>query len=1527
MFGNASKTNNGKLLAAIAIIAMIVCALAVAVPSDVTGEPSVTGEVATVSSVDDFNKVMTGIDTPDNKYENVTTIQISGTLGSATDYVVLTVDKAVTITSAGTTAATVYGTFNVTDDGVTIDGLNINTTYNTADKNERNGINVLADKVTITDNTFTMASDSTNLSNGIYIWPKSSTQEYTITGNTFNNYRSSASWSSNAISVAEGIDLSGYGDRFPGETGTTFALDMTYEQVFDMVAANEFDNCSVIFSKDDYSSADVVGMRVVGTTTTGLTQNMDYFAVDGKNVTLMKQTSNTLDLSFTDGETFGVAAGVEFTGSVTFDKTNKIEVSGITAGNGGMTFQSGSVELTGQVTVSEFNATIAAEGDVVLNNVNIVNDPSVQNGEIAITGTVTVEGNVIIGDGVTLNAEAEGAEIVVAKNAILSVNGAISKDSNVTNNGTIALTSTSATIPDEIGGNGTIDTSAVASDGTLSGSYDTTTTFTKNQTITATGDIILVEGTVFTFQGTLIIPEGITLTVQDGAQLIVDAATGSIVNNGTIIIESDAENVIDAEKKGGFVVSGTASVTNNGTITLEYMSDAMVDATVPQLNILNGTLTNNGSIYVGEDSLMTVAADGKLVNSAEATINMNGTFTGTVSNAGTVNINGIIGAAGATVAFAAEGATVQIDYLVGSLAINDSDVDNTSISVGDGSTADSNVANGVSIRESNLLRIQSGNNSYVSGLTVTSVMTTENDKTLKADFTYNNISISGTVSAGFVDPTLTNADDVATATLITDGPRVIVTDNLALARGIVYTLHDTLTVEGTVSVEQSGTTSGFTVGTQTPTIDITDGTVTSVGYAIPDGIKVNAASYSTKTTTAPIVTTYYYTTLANALASGATPITITGDMTIDEALTIPAGVTVNHTDNSKLTIADEGSLTIADTGRLNSTNGVTVDGSLYAENKRTGLRGTPDAQIISEVKSEGETDILYTNLVSALNNSTSGDVIKLSGAAEIDVSVAIPEGVTLQTMAYELTVNEDVVFTIDGTLYINNGGSFARGALTDSELNKYGEVVLNGTIQSETPILFTNPVFPAGAYYTITTNGKMVYYLQPLDDAVAVIGNVDQSTITVMGEVTVGDIAVTGTADKTATLIVNEYLTAGTITLSYAQVKVVDTAIIDAVVADATGSVDIVASGSDSMTIVSDETPITVTGNVASAVGEDLKYSFTVSNSVNFDNAVIPGMTVDGTATIVGGTTAKTTQVNGNLDINGTVDVQTGATLRVTGITTVTGTLNVAPLSTEGRATADLGQLLVGTQINSDGDFTAESAGTVTGPVSYSTAFVSAASEVPEDFVGTKDSTEFFVEDTRWMSVYGTGTVLVYNPTLPTSQFQGWMAEGETEPTDYKVVNGSKTISIDLKAEDALYASVKYDVYNVVITIDNSIGSIAIDGQMLTYGDGGYVLPGQQKLTAGQHTVTYTLSVGYEGEATLASGTVTVSGMTFTLDGDYNDTYYLSLGGATPADQTVVIEGGNGGSDSLGLTDYLLIILVVLIVIMAIIVAMRLMRS
>ena len=70
----------------------------------------------------------------------------------------------------------------------------------------------------------------------------------------------------------------------------------------------------------------------------------------------------------------------------------------------------------------------------------------------------------------------------------------------------------------------------------------------------------------------------------------------------------------------------------------------------------------------------------------------------------------------------------------------------------------------------------------------------------------------------------------------------------------------------------------------------------------------------------------------------------------------------------------------------------------------------------------------------------------------------------------------------------------------------------------------------------------------------------------------------------------------------------------------------------------------------------------------------------------------------------------------------------------------------------------------------------------------------------------------------------------------------------------------------------------------------------------------------------------TTIGRPFAISDDAKE-FQIVVTGELTQDATIVQGGDNGGSDGLGLTDYLLIVLVILIVIMAIIVALRLMRS
>ena len=97
------------------------------------------------------------------------------------------------------------------------------------------------------------------------------------------------------------------------------------------------------------------------------------------------------------------------------------------------------------------------------------------------------------------------------------------------------------------------------------------------------------------------------------------------------------------------------------------------------------------------------------------------------------------------------------------------------------------------------------------------------------------------------------------------------------------------------------------------------------------------------------------------------------------------------------------------------------------------------------------------------------------------------------------------------------------------------------------------------------------------------------------------------------------------------------------------------------------------------------------------------------------------------------------------------------------------------------------------------------------------------------------------------------------------------------------------------------------------------------------HSVTATVNPGYTGTVSIAFAGQTVTNGQFEITAEmasnaYQGTLAISATGDITQEPTV-IGGGSSGSDSMGLTDYLLIVLVVLIVIMAIMVAMRLMRS
>ena len=662
---------------------------------------------------------------------------------------------------------------------------------------------------------------------------------------------------------------------------------------------------------------------------------------------------------------------------------------------------------------------------------------------------------------------------------------------------------------------------------------------------------------------------------------------------------------------------------------------------------------------------------------------------------------------------------------------------------------------------------------------------------------------------------------------------------------------------------------------------------------------------------------------------------------------------------------------------------------VFENNSRDNRVGNDGSGISSDVVIDADPARTYTNIYTALADAQD-ETVTLSNKWDVKLNedITVPETVTLVVPAgATLNIYDAVTLTVDGIL--RNSGTIQNVDDPDEtddqtpagfnpEVN--GEpntdaaaIVVNGAFMSLNEIPFdtvgaTQGYYIPGAYYQIIDSNGAWYYVTPIEQAATVSGDVNNGLIDIKGEVETSDVAFTGDEDMPVTVSVIGDLTAGTVTLSYATLEVETTGSYTGSVANTAGSVDLtnVKNVTVQGTVDDDEasTVLLVINGTPVAADADADSAVSIATgTVNAGAQLTVNTEVAGTVTqIVDEFTvasgAQLTVDNANftadeISVDGTLYAVNGGKVTVDTLT-VRGTFTVAANDTANHITAgvaDIKKLYIGIALDDeDGTYVDASAATVTANnlgSRLSTVYVSAASTFDGKLTQTMDHTEFYVEDALWMTVYTNDrlnirgadttedgqTIANYNfvpGDLQSSAFVSWMnADGKDVPIGTEVGK---------PGYEQVYANIDYNVYGVVITVDNSIGSVAIDGQLLTYDYtlGGYIIPGDDPLlTAGQHTVTYTLAAGYEGTPTLASnGTnVSVSGMNFTLSGDFlksdgtPNINYLTLGGATYSGNTVVIDGGNGGSNDMGLTDYLLIVLVILIVVMAIIVALRLMRS
>ena len=330
-----------------------------------------------------------------------------------------------------------------------------------------------------------------------------------------------------------------------------------------------------------------------------------------------------------------------------------------------------------------------------------------------------------------------------------------------------------------------------------------------------------------------------------------------------------------------------------------------------------------------------------------------------------------------------------------------------------------------------------------------------------------------------------------------------------------------------------------------------------------------------------------------------------------------------------------------------------------------------------------------------------------------------------------------------------------------------------------------------------------------------------------------------------------------------------------------------------------------------------------------------------------------------SLNVEGTLTVNNGATLNAytasknDATVIVTGTLDVSKKTdTQDAGAASIQTLYVGgtpEQISRDRTYAANlgADATVTGAGINNLARVYAFPGSTVNAENTTDkgfaSVEFYYNDILVVTVWAAeGTEI--NDVYPAEQignalFQGWMYEDDngvmqytSKPTAYNAGDNVQEYytTVTVGTHDKVYASVDLDAYILVFYVDAGVDAIYVDGDIVDSKG----LVGQNNegypvawVSAGTHEITVKLSNGYVGVVEMSFDGNTVTDGKITIDAStYAGQYFKVSITNIDAGNANTDTSGDSGSE-LGLTDYLLIVLVVLIVVMAIIVAIRLMRS
>ena len=1521
------KGRQTKLLAAIAVLAMVVCALAVVMPSgNVDGattatattadSPIMTVEIGDVSTdyyaaaqADQSNGITDAVAAINAATSNVTvTIKQSFSVGVETadnthaalwftnsnDIDITIVGGNNTITYNGNASSNIIGFYN---SGATysVEDLNL-----VGSNNSRHGINIVGADVTLDNITITNNGAAGIVVNG----GDNNTQSATVTASNITT--SGNAWG--------GINVD-------SDDGTAN---------FTLSGSNDFGEQAQIWSEAG------------NVTFTGSENFVEYGWMNSDCTSLgaMWLEDGTMKISGTSvtiADDIVIPAGATLTIPST---VTSITVNGsVTVYKGGSFVHAGVTSAINNVT--DLNVAETQVPTITADNLSIY----AGSGEDLNASTITTAGDVTLSNGTTLTVTgaltvAADTEFVVASGSTLTVNSLTATGAFT---GTVTIAAPAAAILSlTLGADGDL----VAQGDDFVGSI------TEAGVITITSGALTLMSGDFSISGA--IPTGATINVQKGVTLTL---TGAVNVNGTLNqygrIEAANATTITVNKGGVFnAMSGATyeniSVAGDGTIN---MGGAMNDATLTgvyststtfalnQNMVVSGTLTVTGqatlyinggleipegtTVYIEEGSeiivqggVAEVVIDGTLNVYETGTFQVTGSKSVTISGTVVSEEDSTIDIAGPTeltgnASITAMGSFTADDGLeIGADATlnlqgaaNIDGAQNSGTIVFDGATVSNNstiqmAGNGAVV---NIISVQLANGNSLavsdSALTVTNA-TVENDNVItftianQGDLAIEGVTITESMQTEtrngqtYVDNSLAAIGNMS----VDRGEGTTAVGNITF-EGANVRVTDTLNIDENIAVSVSGaSTELFVDGTMT----MADGVVMTLWTNAKVTVNGQIASYEEIVVNAGAINAVYYkttaeprnvyTNLADAVANNSASTTVVtlevmGTVVVEEDVNIPAIIRMMGDGTLQIGTEDIRGITVdfADGAEFRGT--AIVYATMHFDNNRND-RG----DITSDVVINNGSERTYTNVATAIAGAQPNDVITITGANVVITSdLTIPEQVTLVIpLGSIVTVDDNVTVTVNGTINTQTGLVAANefGERADDDTSR---LVVNGTFMTtesgELSALYVK-YSVAGAYYQLLTESGMYKFIQP----VAVAAESDATAITIFGENTVGDVAFTGTENERVVVTIApvstatgaEYdaaeLIAGTITLSYATLDVDGR--FDGIVATAEGSIEAVnATGFNAVsTEINDVLTYLVSGSVSkfdnSENADDA--SFVVATGMVTVNATTLAVNSPVEFTVAEGATLTATGQNsivsaGSVTVNGTLTAENGGAANITTIY-VLGTFTVGAADNSNGVVAGSSNVQT-LYIGIDDEWTVYEGAAVNADTSLgslTTIYLAADNTVSEAQTDGKKTTAYNVQDELYMTVYTTVRTLDI-VTVETPVLDGVYAQYWQYDNNGKMTEVT-TQKVGEISEVSAY--IVEDVYFVTFTVESGISDVYVDGDLVaTSGLSGsemlYVM-----LPAGEHTVTYRLDNGFSGTVTMTINGQTMTDGKFTLSAD-----------------------------------------------------------